>query len=70
MKEFFVGLLALLVLMLLSVAGFFLLPLIVVMGFFLKTIIFIALIIFSIWLVGKITLLGIDYLRNKETTSQ
>ena len=65
MKEFFVGLLVLLVFLLLSVVGVFLLPFIVVMGFFLKWLISIALFIFAIWLLGKVTLWAINHSKNK-----
>ena len=61
MKEFFVGLLVLLTLSVLSVVGFFLLPLLVVLGYVLQWLISIALFIFAIWLVSKITLWGIEY---------
>ena len=66
MKEFFVGLVVLVMLLLFSIVGVFLLPFIIVLGFFLRFIISIALLIFAVWLVGKATLLGIDYLKNKE----
>ena len=66
MKSFLVGLLVLMVVGLLSVAGLFLLPLLLVLGFFLRFLIGFALILFTIWLVGKVTLLSIDYLRKSE----
>ena len=66
MKEFFVGLLVVLVFLLLSTAGFFLLPLIVVLGFFLKWLIGVALLIFAVWLLGKVTLWVIDNLKKRE----
>ena len=62
MKEFFVGVLVLLVLLLVSIVGMLLLPFIVVLGFFLKWIISFVLVIFAIWLVGKATLLAINTL--------
>ncbi len=63
MKEFFIGLLVLVALLLLSVVVTFLLPFIVVLGFFLKTLIIIAFFIFAIWLLGKAALLAIDRLK-------
>lgn len=66
MKEFFVGLLVLLALLVLGLAGTLLLPLIVVMGFFLKWVIAVALIIFSIWVLGKVSLMSIEWLKNKK----
>ena len=66
MKEFSVGLLVLLLLMILSMAGIFLFPLIIVLGFFLRWLISVALLIFAVWLVGKVTLWGIESLRKKD----
>ena len=66
MKEFFIGLLVLLVLLLLSLVGIFLLPVIVVLGFSLRWLIAIILLMGAIWLVGKVTLFVIDYLKKKE----
>ena len=63
MKEFFVGLLALAAVLLLSTVGLLLFPLIVVLGFFLRWLICLALVIFSIWLVGKFTLWAIDQVK-------
>ena len=63
MKEFFVGLLVLLSFLLLSIVGVFLLPFIVVLGFVLKWIISLALLILAVWLVGKVTLWGIEYVK-------
>ena len=56
MKEFFVGLLVLLVFLLFSIVAIFLLPFIIVMGFFLKFVISLALMIVAIWLIGKAAL--------------
>ena len=66
MKDFFVGLLVIVAVMLLSCVGFLLLPLLVVLGFFLKWILSIAFVILAIWLVGKVTLLTIEALRNRD----
>ncbi len=63
MKEFFVGLLVLFILSLLSVVGVLLFPTIVVLGFFLRWLISIVLVVLAIWLVGKVTLWGIERLR-------
>jgi hypothetical protein len=60
-KEFFVGLLVLLVLLVMSAIGVFLLPLIVALGFFLQSMISIAVLIFGVWLVGKVTIWAIEY---------
>ena len=66
MKEFFVGLLVLVMLLLFSIVGFLLLPFIIILGFVLRLIISVLLVVFAVWLVGKVTLWGIDYLKNKE----
>lgn len=50
----------------LSVIGALLIPLILVLGFFLRFVLGIILILFTIWLVGKVTLLLIDYMRPAE----
>ena len=63
MKEFFVGLVVLFMAILFSFIGVLLLPFIVVLGFFLKFLISIALLIFAIWAVGKVTLLAIEKTR-------
>ena len=65
MKEFFIGLLVILVLMLLSAAGFMLFPLIIVLGIFLRYLISVALFIFAVWLIGKVTLWGIEQMKKK-----
>ena len=66
MKEFFIGLLVILVLMLLSAAGFMLFPLIIVLGIFLRYLISVALFIFAVWIIGKVTLWGIEELKKKK----
>ncbi|MBI4395095.1 MAG: hypothetical protein HY583_02745 [Candidatus Omnitrophica bacterium] len=66
MKAFFVGVLVLLLVSLLSLAGILLFPLLLLLGFFLRLILALALILFSIWLVGKITLLLIEFLSKKK----
>ena len=65
MIEFFVGLLVLLMLLIFSIIGIFLLPFIVVLGIFMQGFICVALLIFAIWLVGKVTLMAIEHLKNK-----
>ena len=70
MKEFFVGLLVLLMLLVFSIVGIFLLPFIIVLGFFLRCLISLALVIFAVWMVGWVTLWAIDYLKNKEGGQQ
>ena len=66
MKSFLVGLLVLAVVGLLSVAGLFLIPLFLVLGFFLRFLLGFFLILFTIWLIGKVTLLSIDSMRRSE----
>lgn len=67
MKSFLVGLLVLVMVGVLSVIGVLLIPLILVLGFFLRFVLGIVLILFAVWLVGKVTLLLIDYIRKTET---
>ena len=69
MREFFVGLLVLLMLLLFSIIGVLLLPFIVVLGLVLKCLISVFLLIFAVWLVGWVTLGSMDYLKNKEKGS-
>ena len=57
MKEFLVGLLVILMMAVLSVLGILLFPLLLVLGFFLRWILGFFLILFGIWLIGKVTLL-------------
>ena len=66
MKEFFIGLLVIMVMLLLTIVGLFLLPFIVILGFILKWLIFVMLVIVGIWLIGWTTLQGIDYTKNRE----
>jgi len=65
MKSFFVGLAVIALLGVLSVVGILLLPLILVLGFFLRLVIGALLILFTIWLIGKLTLLLIDAMKNR-----
>lgn len=60
MKEFFVGLLVILALLVLSIVGMFLFPFILVLSFFLRIVIYVGFVIFAVWLVGRVTLWGID----------
>lgn len=66
MKEFLVGLLVIVMMGILSVAGILLFPLLLVMGFFLRWILGFFLILVAIWIVGKVTLVLIDYLKKRE----
>lgn len=67
MKEFLVGLLVIVMMGILSVAGVLLFPLLLVMGFFLRWILGFFLILAAIWIVGKVTLVLIEYLKKRET---
>jgi len=66
MKSFFVGLLVLFLFLLTSVVFALLMPLILLMGFFLRWILAAILILFTIWLIGKVTLVSIDYMKKRE----
>ena len=66
MKAFLVGLLVLFLAGVFSILGILLFPLLLVLGFFLRFILMIVLVLFAVWLVGKLTLLLIDYLAKKK----
>ncbi|MBN1689029.1 MAG: hypothetical protein JW893_08020 [Candidatus Omnitrophica bacterium] len=65
MKAFLVGLLVVLMISVAWVGAVLLLPLILVMGFFFKWVLGLFLILFTIWLIGKITLLMVEQMRKK-----
>ncbi len=65
MKAFGVGLLVIAAVAVLCVMGFFLLPFFIVLGFFLKILLGILFLLFSIWLIGKLTLWMIESMRDK-----
>lgn len=66
MKEFLVGLLVIVMMAVLSVFGILLFPLLLLMGFFLRWVLGFFLILFAIWLVGKVTLLLIGATGGKQ----
>ncbi len=66
MKEFLVGILVLIMLAVLSVGGILLIPLLLVMGIFLRIFLGFFLVLFSIWLVGKVTLVLIAWMTKKD----
>lgn len=63
MIEFLIGLLVLALFGVLSFLGILLFPLFIVMGLFLKLVVGIFILIFGVWLIGKITLFSIEALR-------
>lgn len=67
MREFLVGLLVLALIVILSGLGVLLIPFLLLLGFFLRWVIGLALILFSIWLIGKLTLMLIAFLKNKRS---
>jgi len=66
LKSFLVGLLVIGMMSVLSVVGILLLPLLLLLGLFLRWVLGFFLILFTIWLVGKATLLSIDLLKRRE----
>ena len=66
MKEFMVGLLVLLLIAVFCVLGAVLLPVLLLAGFFLRWVLGLFLILFSIWLIGKLTLLVLEYFKKRE----
>ena len=61
MIAFLVGLFVIALIGVISFLGVFLFPLLLLMGFFLRFFIGILLCLFVIWLIGKATLLAIEY---------
>ncbi len=59
MKAFFVGLLVIAIFGIFSVAGLLLFPLFLLLGFFLRWILACVVLVFTVWLIGKLTLLAI-----------
>jgi len=66
MRELLVGLLVVVMALVLSGIGVLLLPLLLVLGIFLRLAIGLVVLLFAIWLIGKVTLSLIDALRKKE----
>jgi len=66
MKEFVVGLLALLVFVVVAGAYFLLLPFIMILAFFLRIILVILLGIFGIWLLGKLIVMLFEEMKKKK----
>ncbi len=66
MKEFFVGLLVIILISLFSLFAILLFPLFIVLGLFLKLIVGILFMLFTIWVIGKATLMMIEYMRKND----
>ncbi len=66
MKAFLVGLLVLVLMGVLSIAGFLLIPILMVLGFFLRWVLGLFLMLFTIWLIGKVTLLALESMRRRD----
>lgn len=66
MKSFLVGLLMLCLFAVLSVAAVLLLPLLLLLGIFLRLVLGLILGLFMIWLIGKVTLVVIDFTKGRE----
>ena len=69
MKEFFMGLLVLVMMGVFSIVGVLLLPVFLLLGIFLKILIGFLFAILVIWSVGKVTLLGIAYLKKDRSAT-
>ena len=63
MKEFMIGLLVILIAGVVTLFGALFFPLLLLLGFFLRFLIGLLVSIFVIWLIGKTTLLAIEYFR-------
>ena len=66
MIEFLVGLLVIALIGILSLIVALLFPVLLLMGFFLRFFVGLFFCLLVIWLVGKVTLLFIEYLRTRE----
>jgi len=66
MREFFVGLLVILTIIVLSIVATLLMPFVVVLGFLFKWVILIVLVMVGIWVIGRVTLMAIDYLKKRD----
>lgn len=65
MFAFFVGFFVIILIGSLSLLATLLLPLLLLLGIFARLIIGLLLGVFVIWLIGKVTLLSIEYLKNR-----
>lgn len=61
MKEFFVGLIVIALMLVMTVVGLLFLPFIVVMGWVLKWFITMLFFVFAVWLIGAVALKAIDH---------
>ena len=68
MFAFLVGLCVIVLLGVLAVLSAILFPLFLLVGMFARLIIGLLLSIFVVWMIGKLTLLFIDYLRNRNNS--
>ena len=69
MKEFFVGLLFLIAVVILTGVGFLLLPFLLILTVFLRIFVGFLLVIFAIWLLGKLIVLLWEFLNRKTPAS-
>ena len=67
MKEFLVGLLVIVMVLVLSGVGILLLPLLLVLGIFFRLALGLIVLLLAIWLIGKLTLFLIDSLKKTES---
>jgi len=65
MKEFFVGLIFLILVFVLAGVAILMTPLLLVLGIFLRILIYVVFVIFAIWLLGKLIILIWESIRSK-----
>lgn len=65
MKAFFIGLLFLLVVGILSGIGFLLFPVLIIMGWFLRFLLMLGFVILAVWVLGKLIMLIWDVIIKK-----
>lgn len=66
MKAFFIGLITIVAVVILAGIGVLLFPFLIVLGWILRLILSLALVIFAIWLLGKLVLIVWEKLREKD----
>ncbi len=67
MKEFFVGLIVIALMLVMTIVGILMMPFIVIMGWILKWVITLLFIVFTVWLIGAVALKAIDYSKKGRT---
>ncbi len=67
MKEFFVGLIVIALMLVMTIVGILMMPFIVIMGWILKWVVTLLFIVFTGWLIWAVALKAIDYSKKDRT---